>query len=238
MFERRVTILAGHFGGGKTEIALNGALELAARGLGVSLVDLDIVKPYFRSRSARIFMAERGVDVIAPEGENAYADLPIVLPQIRTLLQHSEGPVVLDVGGDPTGARVLGSLEDVIPHDETDHLLVLNFRRPFIQGVDDAVTMVREIEAAARLPVTGIVSNTHLMDETTPDIVTDGFRRAERTATELRVPVVAVAVDEATARMLDGRAFPCPVLTLMRLIRPPFQRKIAVRKSGPPFSLT
>jgi len=238
VFGKRVTIIVGHFGSGKTEIAVNGALQLAGEGIPVALVDLDVVKPYFRSRATRAVMAEHGVDLIVPGGENVFADLPIIVPQIRTLLRDSRRKVLFDVGGDDTGARALGSLADVVPRDETEHLLVLNFRRPFTETADDAVAMIREIEAAARLPITGVISNTHLMGETTPEIVRDGHRLAAAAAGAVGVPVVAVVAEEGIAEELDARAFACPVFRLRRLLRPPFDQPRHQRATGPLFVLT
>ena len=235
MFDRRNTLLVGHFGSGKTEIALNGALELAARGSAVTLADLDVVKPYFRSRSARAVLAAAGIRLLAPTGENVYADLPIIVPQIRQALRDARCRLVGDVGGDDTGARVLGSLSDVIPVDETDCLVVLNFRRPSTTSPSEAAAMVRSIELVARVPVTGLVSNTHLMGETTRDVVLDGHRMALEAARELDLPVVAVAVDERTARDLPEAELDCPLLVLRRLVLPPFEQTRQQRTSGPLF---
>jgi hypothetical protein len=237
VFASRVTIIVGHFGSGKTEIALNGAVELAARGESVALVDLDVVKPYFRSRAARAFMAEHGVRVVAPTGENIHADLPIIVPEIRTLLRNPAQRVLMDVGGDDTGARVVGSLADVIPQAETEHLLVLNFRRPFTENVASAVTMVHEIEAAARLPVTGLISNTHLMGETTGEVVREGYRLTCDVGRELDLQVVAVAVDEATRPLLGDDEFECPIMVLSRFLSPPFAEARQRRRIGPLFVL-
>ncbi len=238
VFAKRVTIIVGHFGSGKTEIAVNGALKLADGGVEVALVDLDIVKPYFRSRITRAVMAEHGVALVVPTGENIFADLPIIVPQIRTLLRDGARKVLFDVGGDDTGARALGSLSDIIPREETEHLLVLNFSRPFTDTVEAAVTMVREIEAAARLPVTGMISNTHLMGETTPEIVLDGYRMARETAARVGVPVVAVGVDETLAAGLDAGRLECPLFPMKRLLRPPFDIPRQQRLTGPLFVLT
>jgi len=87
VYERRITILVGHFGSGKTEIALNGALELASAGHSVTLADLDVVKPYFRSRAARAILDAAGIRLLAPSGEVAHADLPIIVPQVRAALR-------------------------------------------------------------------------------------------------------------------------------------------------------
>ncbi len=232
----RVVILVGHFGSGKSEIAINVALGWRERGLEVSLVDLDVVKPYFRVRATRDFMAERGIAVIAPEGENVHADLPIIVPAVRRLLLDPEARLVVDVGGDPVGTRALGSLSDLVRRAETAHLVVLNFRRPYTETVDDAVVMCRAIEEAARLPLTGIVSNTHLLGETTAADVTYGFEMSREVAARLGLGVKMVVVDEATRGALHEGEFGCAILTLRRLIRPPFE-PMRVRTSGPLFAL-
>jgi hypothetical protein len=238
VFGKRVTIIVGHFGSGKTEIAVNGALQLAGEGVPVALVDLDVVKPYFRSRATRAAMTEHGVQLVVPPGENIFADLPIIVPQIRTLLRDSRRKVLFDVGGDDTGARALGSLADVVPRSETEHLLVLNFRRPFTETVDAAVAMIREIEAAAPLPITGVISNTHLMGETTPEIVHEGYRLAVAAADAVGVPVVAVVAEAGMVPELDAGLFACPLFRLRRLLRPPFDQPRHQRTTGPLFVLT
>ncbi len=235
MFDRRVTLLVGHFGSGKTEIALNGALDMAAKGSTVTLADLDIVKPYFRSRSARAVLAAAGIRLLAPTGENVHADLPIIVPQIRQALRDPHCRLIADVGGDDTGARVLGSLSDVVPSEETHCLVVLNFRRPSTPNPTEAVVMVRAIETVARLSVTGLVSNTHLMGETTTDVVLDGYRMAMEAAGVLDLPLVAITVDEDTAHGISEAELDCPLLVLRRLVLPPFEQTREQRTSGPLF---
>jgi hypothetical protein len=236
LFSRPLTVLVGHFGSGKTEIALNGALDLAAGGEAVTLADLDVVKPYFRSRSARHILAEAGIRLIAPEGENVYADLPIIVPQVRDILRQPRGKTILDVGGDGSGARVLGSLTDVLPTTNIEILVVLNFSRPSTPDVTGAVAMVHEIEALARVTVTGLVSNTHLMDETTREIITDGAQLAVETGLALNLPVVAAAVHEEMAASVNGE-LPCPAFILKRIVKPPFEVQPQRRTMGPLFVL-
>ncbi len=232
-----MTILVGHFGSGKTEIAINGALDLARQGRRAVLVDLDVVKPYFRSRSARLLMQEKGVEVVAPEGENIHADLPIIVPRIRTLVRRSDAAVILDAGGDPTGARVLGSLADVIPEDDTETFVVLNFNRPFTDTVEHAVGMVRGIEAAARRRATGLISNTHLMGETSAEIVRRGYELTAATARRLGVPVVAVTAEAGLAAEIVRDGLDCPVVAIERVVRPPFDPGNQQRTTGPLFVL-
>ena len=235
MFEERVTVLVGHFGSGKTEIALNGALDLASRGVAVTLADLDVVKPYFRSRAARGILTASGIELLAPAGPNIHADLPIIVPEIRSHLRRSERRLIIDVGGDDVGARVLGSLSDVVPHDETECLLVLNFRRPSTPDPERAAVMVRQIEAVGRLPVTGLVSNTHLLNQTTAEVVLEGLAAARETGVRLGIPVVAVAVAMDMAHQLRA-AVDCPVLALRRIVAPPFELP-AQRTVGPLFAV-
>lgn len=238
MFEQRITVLVGHFGSGKTEIALNGAVDLAGAGENVSLVDLDVVKPYFRSRSAREWLKRTGVELVAPQGENAYADLPIVVPQVRSLIRNPRSRVIVDVGGNDSGSRVLGSLADVFPRNVTDLILVLNFRRPFTETVAGAVAMAGEITRAARLPVTGVVSNTHLLDQTSPEIVREGYRLARQTAEKLGVPVKAVAMEDSVKSGLGRWKPECPIIPIGRLVRPPFEETGNRRETGPLFVLS
>ena len=233
MFESRVTVLVGHFGSGKTEIALSSAVDLAGRGVPVTMADLDVVKPYFRTRSARALLAEAGIDLLAPTGENIHSDLPIIVPEIRSHLRQSDRRLIIDVGGDDVGARVLGSLSDVVPRRDTECLLVLNFSRPSTPDPNRAVEMVRQIEAVGRLPVTGLISNTHLMDETTVDVIIEGLGLATETAERLGIPVRAVAATESVAAEVEQRT-KHPVMVLGRIVAPPFELP-KHRTTGPLF---
>lgn len=237
LFDSRITIFVGHFGSGKTEIAVNSAITLARLGDEVALVDLDIVKPYFRSRSARDEVVAEGVRLVAPEGEHFHADLPIIVPQVRDITRQGRGKVIMDAGGDDTGARVLGSLADVVTPAEISHLLVLNFRRPFTETVDAALKMLDEIEASSRLRVTGFVSNTHLMAETTLPLVQSGLELARETARRAGRPVVAIAALEGLVPDLEASAPGVPVIRLTRRIKPPFATELRSPIIGPVFAL-
>jgi len=236
LFEKRVTIFVGHFGSGKTEISLNLALDLREQNIPVTLADLDVVKPYFRSRSARAMLAEAGIELLAPGGEYIFSDLPIIVPQIRSTLRRSDHKLIMDVGGDTTGARVLGSLVDVIPAEDTDCILVLNFNRPSTPNPDEAVRVIEGIEAVSQVRVTRLVSNTHLMDETNLEIVLDGYRQALETGRRLGIDVKAVTVQDAAKVNFKNVEISCPTLVLRRFLTPPFEMA-AQRTSGPLFVL-
>ena len=222
-FQSPVLVFAGHFGSGKTEIAVNFALELAAVRQGqVNLVDLDLVKAYFRCRLARDAVVPRGIRLVAPEGELSQADLPILLPEIGGLVRQRDQATVIDVGGDDSGARVLGSLAGAFPPDY-ELLLVVNQRRPSSENAAATLEMMADIEEAARLKVTGLVSNTHLMAETTPAIVKEGIAMCrEVEATSGRPLRFACAEAPLVAALGDVDV---PLLTVRRHILPPFMKR-------------
>ena len=221
MLAHRVTILVGHFGSGKTEIAINGALELARRGERVTLVDLDTVKPYFRCRALAPRVAERDVRIVASDVEQAGLDLPRMSSDLHDVFAKDDRRVIVDVGGDPVGALAVGAIADALPVGEVEHLLVLNFARPHTEAVAQAVAMARAIEAAARVPLTGLVANTNLMGETTVDILRDGLRLTEQTAAILNIPVEFVAVEGRLVGALPPGWASFPVLPISRLVFPP-----------------
>ena len=148
---RPMTILVGHSGSGKTEIAVNLAFGLRRRGAQVTLVDLDLVKPYFRCRLAKDDLEARGIRLVAPQGDRFYADLPILVPEARTPAgdgTDGDSRVILDVGGNDLGARVLGSFAGMLDRMATDLLFVVNANRPFAEDLLSLRTMLYEVQAA------------------------------------------------------------------------------------------
>jgi len=225
-----VVVLVGHFGSGKTEIALNLAFAMRERGHDVSVVDLDVVKPYFRSRLAREELQAKGIHLVVPDGDRFYADLPIIVPEVRGALSRTDNEnarVIVDAGGDDQGVRALGAMADVVDPERTDVLFVVNTRRPFAEDQGGLVTMLREIEAAARLRVTGLVANTHLMEETTADIVLGGLAAARELAAATGIPVRFCAVLRRLVGALESQG--CPLLPIDRHVLPPDKR----RRRGP-----
>jgi Ni2+-binding GTPase involved in maturation of urease and hydrogenase len=227
----RITILVGHFGSGKTEIAVNLAYRLRQRADLVTLVDLDIVKPYFRSRGLLEELEARGIQMVAPRGEFAHADLPIVVPEVRAAVgQASAGlrQVLIDVGGAEVGARVLGSIPGLEDPATTDVLFVVNGNRPFAETTNAVLTMLREIERVSRLTVRGLVANTHLMDETTVQTVLDGVELAASVGRETGLPVRFCGVRADLLDSVRSRVPDVPLLPVERHIMP----ALAVRRPG------
>jgi hypothetical protein len=220
-----IVLFVGNYGSGKSEVSVNFSLAMARRGLRVRLADLDLVNPYFRSREAKEALEARGVSVVLPPPAFRHADLPILTPEVKGLLQRPDGLAVLDVGGDDVGATVLSSLAGAFPEGGYELLHVVNHLRPFTDTVAGVVRILREIEGAARLRVTGLVGNSHLMDETTAATIHDGLRLARDVGAELGVPVRFVTAPEEVVPTLDPALLAgTPVLPMVRWLVPPWRR--------------
>jgi hypothetical protein len=226
-----ITIFAGRFGSGKTEAAINYALLLArdershnlqpSAGQGrtecrVSLIDLDIVTPYFRSRETAVALRDFGVDVTAPSVIGQHLDTPAITPQILGAIQQADRPVVLDVGGDRQGARALGQFSVAIEQRGYTMHFVVNPFRPFTDTREGLAGSIAEIEASARLQVTSLVSNPNLIAETTMLQITEGHARVEALARGLDLPIAFVCVEQRWADKLGVNHFSQPVLLLKR----------------------
>jgi hypothetical protein len=219
----RLLMIVGNYGSGKTEVAVNLCLCLARAGRRVQIADLDIVNPYFRCREARALMEDHGVRVVVPPGEQAWADLPIILPEIRGLLHAPDGTTtIFDVGGDDVGARVLASLRTSVADGEYELWQVINAKRPFTDTADGCLSMQRAIEASSRFSVTGLLVNSHLIDQTTPSTVLEGWRLACEVSALAAVPVRGVALMAHLAGAAELRAIDAPLLRLERHMLPPW----------------
>jgi len=221
---RRVTIFVGDFGSGKTEIAINFAIALRSLREEVKIADLDIVNPYFRTREVSEVLARAGVELIAPPGEQVWADIPIIVPEVEGAIRDRSATVVLDVGGEEAGSRVLGSLSEAIAGSDYDLWAVVNANRPFASDAQATEKVVSKILKASRLRLTGIVSNTHLLDETTPKHAIDGYRIATALARRLGVGVKFVSVEKRVAEKLDRSIFDVPIFAIQRYLLPPWEK--------------
>lgn len=186
----RIVLICGHYGTGKTEFAVNYALALARGGRAVMLADVDIVNPYFRSRERRGLLEEAGVRVISSSQECSDADVPALPAELLTIFENREIRGVIDVGGDPVGARVLARFQPKIIREDYNLLFVLNANRPEVRTAEAALAYLRSIEAVTGLSCGGIVNNTHLCGETTPEEILRGAELAAAVSKEAGIPVV------------------------------------------------
>lgn len=167
---KRVVIFAGHYGSGKTNIAVNFAKELKKSGKSVALADLDIVNPYFRSKDSENELKEEGIDLICSEFAATNLDIPALPFTINRIINDKNSYAVLDIGGDDAGSVVLGRLANAIKsEDNYEMIFVVNFFRPITRTAEDAIQIMREIEAVSSLKFTAIVNNSNLGALTTKE---------------------------------------------------------------------
>ena len=210
MKARRITLFAGHYGSGKTNIALNFAMRLKAqpenRDREVCVADLDIVNPYFRTKDSARDLQAAGVGLVVSEYANSNVDFPAMPKEVYALVADRAARVVMDIGGDDRGALALGRyVPDIRAENDYEMLAVVNRSRPLTRTAADTVDVLREIEAACRLPFTGIVNNTNLGQETRARDVLDSLAYADEVAATMRLPVAFTCVAENLAAELEGR---------------------------------
>ena len=227
-------LVVGDYGCGKTEVSVNLALHAAQNSARpVALADLDLVNPYFRSREAAEPLEQSGVRVVMPQGGHQFADLPILLPGVKGLLQDPETFSILDVGGDEVGARVLAAMAPAVDPAKHGFWFVVNKNRPFTDTVSGCVSTVQRIEATTGLSVSGLVSNTHLLQDTTAEMVFEGLELTEAVARALAVEVALVAVMDTVAPKLDPQKnIDPPLLVMQRLMVPPWLRRATNAGAG------
>lgn len=223
-----LVVIVGGYGSGKSEVSVNLARHFRQTGaaeLAVSVADLDIVNPYFRSREASRELERIGIRPINPTGGNFFADLPIILPEIKGAIAGGSGKLILDVGGDDAGSRVLSSLADAFVAGGYDMLMVLNASRPFTADLAGCLRTLHDIEGATTLKFTGLISNTHMMDDTTPTEVLAGLDLARQVSSATRLPIVFVSVVRELYDSMDLSRIEFPVLCLDRWLLKPWEHR-------------
>ena len=206
MFEKRVTLFAGHYGSGKTNIAVNYALALKRRGRDVVIADLDIVNPYFRTKDSLAALEAAGIRLISSPYANTNLDIPALPQEMYAVTDDRSRAAVLDIGGDDRGATALGRLAPaILAEGDYEMLAVVNFYRPLTRAAEEALEVLREVEAAAHLPFTGIVNNSNLGEETTPEDVLATEAEIKRLSALSGLPVRFTSAEAGLVPALEGR---------------------------------
>jgi len=206
MEHKRLTLFAGHYGSGKTNIAVNYALQLAKEGKRVCIADLDIVNPYFRTKDSAAVLEQAGVELISPQFANSNVDLPALPAESYRLVQDKSTYGIMDIGGDDRGAYALGRFTPFIKEENNYRMaFVVNFCRPLTTTAEEALEVMREIEAACGLPFNCIVHNTNLGPETTSETVTGAQDKLDLLCSLSGLPLWMHAAPAAVARELEGR---------------------------------
>ena len=215
MDHKRLTLFAGHYGSGKTNIAVNYAMYLAAEGKKVCIADLDIVNPYFRTKDSAGTLEAAGVELISPQFANSNVDLPALPAESYRLVQDKTTYGIMDIGGDDRGAYALGRfVPSILQENDYRMVFVANSYRPLTRTPEEALEVMREIEAACGLRFTDIVNNANLGHETTPDNVLDAVPYMEKLSRLSGLPIFAHTAEVNVARALEGRLAPVIPLRL------------------------
>ena len=167
---KRLTLFAGHYGSGKTNIAVNYAIHLKDSGLPVVIADLDIVNPYFRTKDSEEELREKGIELLCSPYAGSNLDIPALPQEMYRAVQDKNTYAVMDIGGDDAGAIALGRFAPYIKEENNfEMIFVVNFYRPLTRTADEALEIMREVEAVSHLKFTGIMNNSNLGEDTTAE---------------------------------------------------------------------
>ncbi len=203
---KRLTLFCGHYGSGKTNIAVNYALHLRQGGEAVTVADLDIVNPYFRTKDSRAELERAGIRLICSDYANTNLDIPALPPELYAITDDRSHRVVLDIGGDDRGALVLGRITPaILAENSYEMLLVINRYRPLTPDAASTVEVMREIEQAGGIRFTGLVNNSNLGEDTRPDTVLGSLSYAEEISDATGLPVVMTTVKRNLFEGLKGQ---------------------------------
>ncbi len=200
---KRITVVTGHFGSGKTEFAINYALYLKSLGLDVLIIDFDIVNPYYRTKDAEQLLNSKGIEVLAPGFANSNIETPTLPPDILKAFEDKSKHIIFDVGGDEDGATPLGVYNSYFSKEDYDMFFVLNERRMLTETVEGALEIFDNIKYVSRLNFTGIVNNTHLMEYTDTDVLLKGVSLAQKFSDKVKLPIVYNCVSRKLIDEID-----------------------------------
>ena len=213
MQHKRLTLFAGHYGSGKTNIAVNYALALAGEGKKVLIGDLDIVNPYFRTKDSAKVLEEAGIELISPQYANTNVDLPALPAENYRLVQDKSSYGIMDIGGDDRGAYALGRYTPFILEENNYRMaFVANCYRPLTRTAEDAFEIMKEIESACHLPFTCIINNSNLGPESDPQTILDSLEYIQKLSRLSGLPLWMHTAEKMVAEQLP--ALDAPVLSM------------------------
>lgn len=188
---KRITLIVGHYGSGKTEFSVNLAIDLKKKYEKVAILDMDIANPYFRSRERQALLEGLGITMHHNAfGYDIAEDLPAVSAGVRAPLENKDFMTVVDVGGNDSGARVLNQFKKYFMNDDSEMLCVVNANRFETDDLEGALRHIAEIEDETGLSVNGIINNTHLLRQTTVDEILKGYKLCKQICERLEIPLV------------------------------------------------
>ena len=210
MKTKRITLFAGHYGSGKTNLAVNYALMLRESFDKVSIADLDIVNPYFRTKDSEKFLESKGIHLISSEYANSNVDVPAIPAEAYSIIDNLSVRAVIDVGGDDRGALALGRYSpSILKQNDYEMLFVINKFRPLTPNCESTVAVMREIEAAGGMKFTGIINNSNLGDETSAEDVLGSVAYANEVSQATGLPIKMTGVKEELYDILKDKIDNC-----------------------------
>ncbi len=206
MNSKRVTLFAGHYGSGKTNIAVNWAKNLKAQGKSVTIVDLDIVNPYFRTKDSQKDFDELGIKLVCSEFANTNLDIPALPKEIYGAIADKNSYLIMDIGGDDVGAVAMGRYTPlVLEEDNYEMIYVANCYRPLTRTATDTLEVMREIEAASGIKFTSIINNSNLGVETTVENVVKSNIYAQELSKLSKLPVLYTTVNNSIVKDIGDK---------------------------------
>lgn len=210
--DKRIKIVSGHYGSGKTEFSINYAVKLAQMGKKTAIADLDVVNLYFRTRDREDILEDMGITIIGSSVSSPSLDIPSISSKVYNLLKNESYEIILDLGGNPQGARVMGRYQELLKDGDYDMFFILNANRPETQKVEDVLVFMERIQDIARLRFTGIVNNTHMLKTTSLEDILKGYRLAKEVSNFTGIPIKYNAGLESLIKSIDmdleGELFP------------------------------
>ncbi len=203
MTQKRITLFAGHYGSGKTNIAVNYAVHLKEKGYPVLIADLDIVNPYFRTKDSEKELMEKGIELVCSDFANTNLDIPSLPKEMYRAVNDKRYHAVMDIGGDDAGAIALGRFAPFINEENNyEMIFVANFYRPLTRNAEEAFDVMKEIEAASSVKFTGIVNNSNLGEITTAEDIVSTFGKAEELCRLSSLPLLFTTCKDSLYKSL------------------------------------
>ena len=226
LFSRyRYIVVTGNYGSGKTEFSLNMAVQSARAGTKTTMVDLDIVNPYFRSGEKADFLEKSGIRVLMPTYAMTTVDIPALPAEIQSVFEVPSDHVFFDVGGDDTGAAALGRYYPsfIKNRGNTLTLMVINCMRPLTMEKDQILELAERIENRGRLSIDLLINNTNLADQTTPEMVERGEQIVLACAAEKGIPQIYTS---GMKPVLEKCRLHTPVIPVERFMVPEWMEEL------------
>lgn len=209
---KRITIFAGHYGSGKTNIAVNTALKMKKEGKDVVIADLDIVNPYFRTKDSLDRLEKAGIKLISSEYANSNVDIPAIPQDMYSVVDDKTHYYIVDLGGDDRGAYALGRYSDKIKEEDSfEFIFVFNKYRPLTPDAESAIEVMREIETACNMKFTAIVNNSNIGELTDASAVLTSVPESDKLSLLTGLPVKFTSAEKSLCERLDafpGELFP------------------------------